>query len=99
MTEVDRHTVMIDVCRNCGGMWLDKGEMAKIVGQMREVEASVDAELNGIQGRERQTQYRPSSYQEHVDHHYEEKRHGYDHHDDHGYRKKTGFQKFFDIFD
>jgi hypothetical protein len=36
MTEVVKHGVKIDHCTSCGGIWLDKGELGKIIGQLKE---------------------------------------------------------------
>jgi Zn-finger nucleic acid-binding protein len=96
MTEMERHAVLVDVCPNCGGIWLDKGELAKILSHMREAEASLDMELNAARERDRHAQYPPSYRHGHDDHHHEGR-----YADDHQYshRKKTGFQRLFDIFD
>jgi len=38
MKEVERRGVVLDVCPQCGGVWLDKGELEKFLSQAREVE-------------------------------------------------------------
>jgi Zn-finger nucleic acid-binding protein len=38
MREVERRGVVLDVCPQCGGVWLDKGELEKLLSQAREVE-------------------------------------------------------------
>jgi uncharacterized protein len=107
MTEMERHNVLIDVCDNCGGVWLDKGELAKIITHMKETESSINAELRAAGERERYVQNQPPYRYEHDDHRRDHDRdhgnHGYNEHNDHGYdhgnRKKSGFQRLFDIFD
>ena len=37
MREVERRGVLIDVCPQCGGVWLDKGELEKLLAEAEEV--------------------------------------------------------------
>ncbi|WP_368652241.1 zf-TFIIB domain-containing protein [Ornithinibacillus sp. 4-3] len=37
MREVDKEGVTIDVCPQCKGVWLDRGELDKLMGGMREI--------------------------------------------------------------
>jgi Zn-finger nucleic acid-binding protein len=36
--------VVLDVCPQCGGVWLDKGELEKLLSQAREVERHCEEE-------------------------------------------------------
>lgn len=36
MREIERYGVKIDICRTSGGIWLDKGELEKIIMMIRE---------------------------------------------------------------
>lgn len=36
MREIERYGVKIDVCQTSGGIWLDKGELEKIILMIRE---------------------------------------------------------------
>ena len=36
MREIERYGVMIDICQTSGGIWLDKGELEKIIMMIRE---------------------------------------------------------------
>ena len=38
MQEIDRNNVRIDVCTSCRGVWLDRGELEKLLGWVRDVE-------------------------------------------------------------
>jgi Zn-finger nucleic acid-binding protein len=38
MQEVTRQDVQLDVCSNCRGVWLDRGELEKLLGSFREQE-------------------------------------------------------------
>ena len=107
MSETEKHGVALDFCTSCGGMWLDKGELGKIVNHMKEVEMSLDKELSGEPG---QVRYSPPPSIRDYGHDHRDDRDRYDddrHYRDRGHdsgryyshRKKTGLQKLFDIFD
>jgi Zn-finger nucleic acid-binding protein len=84
MQEVRRNEVQIDVCPKCRGVWLDRGELEKLLHTAREVEADYE--------RERESWSRqPAGYQ--PQHHSS----GHGHHGQ--YRKKRKFSDMFDIFD
>ncbi|GGB46200.1 cytoplasmic protein [Virgibacillus dakarensis] len=38
MREVEKENVLIDICPNCKGVWLDRGELEKITQGLREDE-------------------------------------------------------------
>ena len=38
MQEINRNDVQIDVCTSCRGVWLDRGELEKLLGRVRHVE-------------------------------------------------------------
>jgi Zn-finger nucleic acid-binding protein len=80
----DRQGVEIDYCPQCRGIWLDRGELEKII----------DRSLGVNPGMDQAPGYQPKGYQ---DKHYD-KRHDHDDHDDHqrygdayGQRRKKGF--------
>ena len=37
MREVEKHGVLIDVCPSCKGVWLDRGELEKLMESAREI--------------------------------------------------------------
>lgn len=37
MREVEKDGVMIDVCPDCKGVWLDRGELEKLMNEIREI--------------------------------------------------------------
>src|SRR3546814_3870933 len=47
----DRQGVEIDYCPQCRGVWLDRGELDKIIERTRPVEAPVQARPDPNQGR------------------------------------------------
>ena len=42
LVELERSSVRVDACRQCRGVWLDRGELDRIVEQERRVVAGVD---------------------------------------------------------
>jgi Zn-finger nucleic acid-binding protein len=58
MREVERYGVKIDICQSSGGIWLDKGELEKIMMMIRE-EALRESGASGPAPMERRDE-RPS---------------------------------------
>ncbi|HTE60944.1 MAG TPA: zf-TFIIB domain-containing protein [Solirubrobacteraceae bacterium] len=63
LVEFDRSGVRVDACRQCRGVWLDRGELDRIVERERSVVAGVDEdeqdfvrEMTG-NGKSRERQY------------------------------------------
>lgn len=48
LIEVVKHGVVIDNCTGCGGIWLDKGEMGKIISQIKQAESSLEDEFRPL---------------------------------------------------
>jgi len=44
LRELDRSGVRIDACRNCRGVWLDRGELDRILERERQVVGAADDE-------------------------------------------------------
>lgn len=84
MQEVTKTGVILDVCSQCKGTWLDRGELEKILNRAREVEQEWENERTYLARR-------PRDYDD--DDHYERR---YD--EDRRYRKKR-WTEIFDIFD
>ena len=78
-------SVVIDHWPSCGGIWLDKRELEKIISQMREAEASLDEEFCPI----RMEREWPHDRNDHEKDHYVQYR----------YKKKSRSGRLFDIFD
>ncbi len=66
LTMSDRSGVEIDYCPKCRGVWLDRGELDKII------ERSVPAQTNFTQASRPQTRYNEQSYNQ--DHYYKKKK-------------------------
>jgi Zn-finger nucleic acid-binding protein len=44
LLELDRSGIKIDACRNCRGVWLDRGELDRILERERQVVGGADDE-------------------------------------------------------
>ena len=88
MQEIRRNDVQIDVCPKCRGVWLDRGELEKLLGAAREVDRDYE--------RERESWMRqpppPPPYPQHGGQHPQ-------HYGHKPYKKKKKFSDLFDIFD
>ncbi|MCX7600807.1 MAG: zf-TFIIB domain-containing protein [Meiothermus sp.] len=97
MNEIQRNGVHIDVCPKCRGVWLDGGEMEKLLGQVRQYEQEYEAELESY----RRQQYAPPQTRGHTPPLHP--RNPYDTDDDEYYKrhgkKKSKLGRLFDLFD
>lgn len=98
LREVNREGVAIDVCGQCRGIWLDRGELEKLLAMARGSDAAFadgGAPLTRYQETAHQGQRDMRRYHDDDDHH--DRRHydgGGRHH-----RKRSRFESIFDIFD
>ncbi len=68
MQEINRNGVLIDVCPQCRGVWLDRGEMEKLLGYMRE------GEQDSYRADERREEYKRDDDRYDDDHKYKGKK-------------------------
>lgn len=91
MKQIHRFGIELDVCPTSGGVWLDKGELEKLITFIKE-SAEEDARhfANAKQGR---ADY-DDDYYRHKKRKYsdDDYRRGY-------YKKKSGMSKFMNLFD
>lgn len=98
MQTVRRGEVEFDMCPQCRGVWLDRGELEKLLAEGRQAQQAFQQDVDEFRQNPQQwTQRHPYDPQQ--------KRHRYDDDDDyrrhggHGhYKKRRGFD-LFDIFD
>lgn len=86
MKEVERNGVMIDVCPECRGVWLDGGEFDKFSGQVQQFERGYRDEVEGYR---REYGQRPYTRRDDTDY-------------DDDYQKgkrKSKLGRLFDLFD
>ncbi len=99
LTMTERQGVEIDYCQQCRGVWLDRGELDKII-ERSAVGTTVPQQFQGG------TQYNPPITQHdprHDSHHdnrgHYENQHQYKQHDDHKYKKKKKESFLGELFD
>jgi Zn-finger nucleic acid-binding protein len=95
----DRQGIEIDYCPQCRGVWLDRGELDKIIERSaRDVAPAASATAPPVQPV--QALQHPQAPQPYYDpRHGHDDKHGHDKHgyDSHGYgRKKSVWQELFD---
>ena len=92
MKQINRFGIELDICPTSGGVWLDKGELEKLLNFIKE-NAEEDARhfASAKQGR--------IDYDDDYYHHdYKKKYSDDDYHKGH-YKKKSGMKKVMDLFD
>jgi uncharacterized protein len=110
LMEINKSGVMIDVCPECKGVWLDRGELEKIVNITKDLEAEFNRDQPpfGTRVKERDQSREPERDRYRDDSRYEtrdtrEKRYRDDDDDDNDDRSRRGKRgvlgKIFDIFD
>ncbi len=88
MRQIHRYGIEIDVCPTSGGIWLDKGELEKLMALLKE-EAMNDQPVPNRQGHQ-ERHARPR----HDDDDYDD-----DDHYGRGHKKKGKMSRMMDIFD
>ncbi len=81
----DRQGVEIDYCPKCRGVWLDRGELDKII------ERSQAASTGAMRSSPQDSRDYPRAHQGHHDDHDEHERYG-----EHGHRRKSWLKELFD---
>lgn len=61
MREVQKNDVLIDVCPDCKGVWLDRGELEKLMSGIREMRDEYD-KYEDYRGNRNETAYREDTY-------------------------------------
>src|SRR5688500_9966504 len=99
MQNVNRSGVELDMCPGCRGVWLDRGELEKILADAREQSAG-EQQSRQVFEREVDTFHRdPEAWRRAHPYDNEQKRYKYDYDEYHHHKKrKKGFD-IFDIFD
>ena len=65
MSEVSKLSILIDVCPDCMGVWLDKGELDKIIEKLKEEETN---NLSGHRYKENYKQHHDDDDHDDYDH-------------------------------
>lgn len=90
----DRQGIEIDYCPQCRGVWLDRGELDKIIERSAVMPVQQPAEA--AQPRYREPEHQPSHMKHgHGNHHGYKQQHGHGHHGQ--YKKKSLLSELFDF--
>ncbi|WP_018753965.1 zf-TFIIB domain-containing protein [Paenibacillus sanguinis] len=99
MGEVEKDGVMIDVCPECKGVWLDRGELEKLMKEIREIRPAFN-EWYDEREYDNHRETRHSEYDNDIPRSYDRKDARYG--NDKGYhkrKKKSVLDVFGDLFD
>ena len=66
----ERKGIEIDYCPECRGIWLDRGELDKLIEKSKEEAGPTDRERD----RDHDRDYRPSQHSDHQHKHYKRKK-------------------------
>lgn len=96
MRQIQRFGIELDVCPTSGGVWLDKGELEKLMALMKEAAEEEERMFSARPQREeryeepryREDEYRKPHYKERDDYHYKGK-----------HKKKGALHQMMEIFD
>ncbi|MBX7249101.1 MAG: zf-TFIIB domain-containing protein [Caulobacteraceae bacterium] len=99
MQTINRNGVELDVCPTCRGVWLDRGELEKLLEGGRAEQAERRQADEAFQREITDFHRDPDAWRKRHPYDDREKRYRYDSDDYHrGHKKKRGFD-LFDIFD
>lgn len=104
----ERSGIEIDYCPKCRGVWLDRGELDKLIERAQEDAAPApqsQPEPRDYQPQHREQHYRPQEQHYKEQHHYDSQRKHYNEHKPHNhsghygkpYKKKSILSEIFDF--
>ena len=94
MRQIHRYGIELDVCPTSGGIWLDKGELEKILHLMRE---DIEAEMQGA-SKPHKDRRDDDRYERDDDDYHRYKEKGYYGSGKH-YKKESKMSRIMDLFD
>jgi Zn-finger nucleic acid-binding protein len=95
MREVEKNGILVDVCPTCKGVWLDRGELDKLMGDVREVRQEYNEWYYGDSSRQHEA---PRNSQPPQQQQYNPQ-HGHNQYHPHKKKKKSVMDVFGDLFD
>lgn len=90
--EVIRDGILIDVCTQCKGVWLDRGELDKLLESVRNDNQDFEIKRQSQMRDKHKHDYKHDQHLRYDEDDYENNRKGQ-------YRKKSKMESFFDVFD
>ncbi|MBL8772074.1 MAG: zf-TFIIB domain-containing protein [Phenylobacterium sp.] len=97
MQNVSRSGVDIDMCPSCRGVWLDRGELEKLLEGQRAEQTGMQQDRQKFEREVEHFHRDPDDWKRR--HAYDSHEHRYKYDDDYHYRKKKKKFDIFDIFD
>ena len=97
MQNVKRSDVELDMCPSCRGVWLDRGELEKLLTEGRREQAGQQQDRDRFEREVKDFHRDPDAWRQSHPYDREHGRFRYD--DDYNYRKKKKKFDIFDIFD
>lgn len=97
MQNVARSGVEIDMCPGCRGVWLDRGELEKLLEGQREAQGGFREDRDRFEREVKAFHADPDDWKRR--HPYDEREHRHRYDDDYHYKKKRKGFDIFDIFD
>lgn len=97
MREVQKEGIMIDICPSCKGVWLDRGELDKLMEGVREVREPFNQWVEQHDRDRERESYRKHEYDKPSSSPYPKER--YDKYNPKYKKKKTVMDIFGDLFD
>jgi Zn-finger nucleic acid-binding protein len=97
MQNVNRSGVDIDMCPSCRGVWLDRGELEKLLAEQRTVHTHQSEDRQRFDREVSNFHRDPDAWKKQHPYDNQHGRHRYD--DDYHYKKKKKGFDIFDIFD
>ncbi|WP_314588822.1 zf-TFIIB domain-containing protein [Paenibacillus terrigena] len=98
MREVEKDGILIDICPTCKGVWLDRGELEKLMSGVREIRPA----FNQWYDDEHDKHARRDSYDDdrhRYDSHNNQLNHNQPHYNNKHKKKKSVLDVFGDLFD
>lgn len=89
LKETPRYGVLLDICPQCRGVWLDGGELEKVISLAREFHATFEEHPHPPPQKEHYPYPHPPEYHHYPDYHYPKKHK----------KKHSIFEIFEDLFD
>lgn len=104
MKQVVRHGIEMDVCPSTGGIWLDKGELEKLLAMVQDAVEDNEEDFTRFKQAKAQKQLPPDYYEEHAPQNYRPsyKKYDDDDYDDYHkykYKKKSKLTTLLGMFD
>jgi Zn-finger nucleic acid-binding protein len=97
MQNVSRGGVEIDICPSCRGVWLDRGELEKLMEGTRQEQAGQQQDRQRFDREVQDFHRNPDAWKQQHPYDPNQGRHRYD--DNYHYKKKKKGFDIFDIFD